>query len=196
MELNQKILDRFIDKSIFLKAGKLLGIVKNNTLIFDYESESHILMDFAINEIKNGGKNAIELYLEKVKQISPIENEILLAQSNAYTSLFDIIDTHPKKNKLYLIDLLSENNNQIELIDIGFSATATTDQFLFTRIVPYPDMNITGGIGFPFLKDEQDYILKEYRVIARRVKSSSLEIKKYVAFYKLYKRCGIETHFV
>jgi hypothetical protein len=40
------------------------------------------------------------------------------------------------------------------------------------------------------------YLIKEYKHVAKRVKSSSESLKRYVAFFKLYRRCGLEIDFL
>jgi len=57
--LNHKIIDCFVDRDTIILSGKYLGLVslvKKNTLIFDNESETAALMDFAINEININGQ--------------------------------------------------------------------------------------------------------------------------------------------
>jgi hypothetical protein len=193
--LNHKIIDRFVDKEIILQSGKLLGLVKRDTLITDDESDITALMDFTINEYQISGKKAVQLYKEKVLIENDIEEEILESLIKSYTSLFKIAYIKQKDNKLILDDLLSTNSNPIELIDIGFSQTAPPGLLIFLRLVPFAYFNITGGFGFPFNGDLEEYLLREYKYFVKRVKSSSESIKRYVAFFKLYGRCGIETEF-
>ena len=103
--LNQKIINRFVDRVIMLSSGKYLGLVgigKRNTLIFDNESETAALMDFAINEYNIDGKNAAQLYKEN-ELFDDIEAEILGAMAKSYTSLFKITDIKDDDNKLTVI---------------------------------------------------------------------------------------------
>ena len=195
-ELNDKIIDRYVGREIILLSGKYLGLVKKEALMFDNESETVALMDFAINECRINGKTAVELYKEKVRVVNDIENEILDGLINSYTSLFKITNIKRSEKKLILTDLLKNDDNPIEIIDIGFSQTAASDFLIFLRIISFADFNITGGFGFPFNKDSEEYLLKEYKHIAKRVKSSKESIKRYVAFFKLYKRHGIEIDFL
>jgi hypothetical protein len=194
--LNHKIIDRFIDRQIFLTCGKYLGVVKRDTLIFDNESETAALMDFAINEYQLNGKNAVELYKDKVRLENDIEKEILDSLLKSYTSFFKIINVKRNENKLILSDLLNESIDQVEIIDIGFSQTAVPGFLIFLRIVPFADFNINGGFGFIFNGDLEEYLLKESKFIAKGVKSTNEAIKRYVAFFKLHKRHGNEIIFM
>lgn len=195
-ELNHKIIDRFIDRDIMLKSGKYLGLVKRDALIFNSELESTALMDFAINEFETNGKNAVQLYKEKVMLENDIEGEILDALLKSYTTFCKITDIKRKRNTLILTDLLNINCEPIEIIDIGFSQTAAAGFLMFLRVVPFDDFKMTGGIGFIFYGDLEEYLIKEYRHMAKLVKSSNDSIKRYVAFNKLYRRHGIEILFM
>ena len=195
--LNHKIIDRFVDRVIILSSGKYLGLVsrcKRNTLIFDNESESDALMDFAINEYNIDEKNAAQLYKENA-ELNDIESEILDALVKSYTSLFIITDVKERDNKLILADLLNKNNDPIEIIDIGLSLTAPVGLLMFLRVVPFADFNITGGFGFGFNGDLGDFLLREYKLRAKNVKSPSESIKRYVALFKLHRLYGIEAEY-
>jgi hypothetical protein len=123
-------------------------------------------MDFALHECRINGKNAVELYREKVRVDNDIETEILGGLINSYTSLFRIINIKRGEKKLILADLLKNSDNLVELIDIGFSQTAVPGFLIFLRLVPLPDFNITGGFGFSFNGDAEEVLLKEYLQIA------------------------------
>jgi len=196
--LNHKIIDRFVDRDIILLSGKYLGLVslvKKNALIFNNESETAALMDFAINEYKINGNSAVQLYKDKGMFENQIEVDILDALLKSYTSLFKITNIISQKNTLILTDLLNINCEPIEIIDIGLSQTAVTGFLIFLRIVPFSDFNISGGLGFAFNNDMEEYLIKKYKNLAKLAKSSSESLKRYVAFFKLYKRYGLEIDF-
>lgn len=194
--LNQKILDRFINREVYLKSGKYLGIVKRGTLVFNNELESVALMDFAINEFHVKGKNAAMLYREKAVMENHIEMEILDALIESSTSLYKVTDVNRQNKRINLYDVINDNVSSIEIIDIGLSQTVNPGSLFFTRIVPLADFNMTGGCGFSFFDDLGEFLLKESKRLARNVKSSNESIKKYVAFFKLYKRYGREMLFL
>ena len=99
MELNHKIMDTCLDRDVFMKSARLLGIVRGDTLIFDSEGEMGVLMDFALNEYRVNNKNAIEIYREKIGWQNEIEKDILDALLSSYTSLFKIISVSEAENK-------------------------------------------------------------------------------------------------
>lgn len=183
--LNHKIIDRYVDRQTYLRSGKYLGVVslvKRDTIVLDSESESAALMDFAINEYQINGKKPIEIYKETVLLENNIEGEILDGLLKSYTSLFTIADINKNENKLILIDLLNKGIDPIQIIDIGFSQTAFPGFLLFLRIVPLVEFNISGGIAFAFHNDLEENLLKEYKQIAKRVKSSNESIKSMLHF--------------
>jgi len=53
-----------LERDVMMKSAKLLGIARGDTLMFDSMDETNVLMDFALNEYKVKGKNAIEIYRE------------------------------------------------------------------------------------------------------------------------------------
>jgi hypothetical protein len=191
-ELNHNIIDRFIDRDIMLKSGKYLGLARRDHLIINSGLESTALMDFAINEFETNGKNAVQLYKERVMLANDIEGDTLDALLKSYTTLCKITDIKRKRNTLILTDLLDINCEPIEIIDIGFSQTAVAGFLMFLRVVPFEDFKMTGGFGFIFYDDLEDYLIKEYKNLAKFVKSPSESLKRYVGFFKLYRRHGIE----
>lgn len=107
--LNHKIIDCFVDRDTIILSGKYLGLVslvKKNALIFDNESETAALMDFAINEYKINGNSAVQLYKDKGIFENKIEKDILEASLNSYTSLFKLTNIISQKNTLILTDLI------------------------------------------------------------------------------------------
>jgi len=91
--LNHKIIDHFISREIMLLSGKylsLVSLVKKNALIFNNESETAALMDFAINEYKINGNSAVQLYKDSIMLENQFEGDILEASLKSYTSLFKL----------------------------------------------------------------------------------------------------------
>lgn len=89
--LNQKMIrSSYLNQDILLKSGKLLGIVRHGTLVFDSEDETSALMEFALNE-RVKSKTVVEIYREKVGGENDIEKEILDGLISSYTSLFKVI---------------------------------------------------------------------------------------------------------
>ena len=194
MELNHKIMKSCLDRDVLLKSARLLGIVRGDTLIFDSEDETSVLMDFALNEYRVNNKNAIEIYREKIGWQNEIEKDILDTLLSSYTSIFKVTSISEAENALLLNDILNKKDN-IELTDIAFSETAIPGLLLFIRLVRFKDFNMTSGVSFVFPGDSEGYLLRRYKKLSRKVKSDSDSIKRFVSFFRLYKTDGIEVRY-
>ncbi len=194
-ELNNKIINTSLDRDVFMKAARLLGIARGETLIFESEDETSVLMDFALHDYRTNKQNTIEIYREKIGGENEIEKEILDAFISSYTSLFKIISISEAENSLILNDLLNKKDN-IKLIDIALSQTAVPGLLVFIRLVPFKDFNMAAGSSLAFPADSEKYILKRYKILSRKVKASNDAIKRFVSFYKLSKTDGIEVRYL
>ncbi|MEW5898930.1 MAG: hypothetical protein AB1652_07135 [Bacillota bacterium] len=85
MMLNQKMMKAYLDRDILFKAAGLLGMVSGNTLIFESEDETSVLMDFALYECVFGNKSVTSTYREKVGGENEQEKDILTALISSYT---------------------------------------------------------------------------------------------------------------
>ncbi len=160
-KLHEKIIDTSLDRAVFIKAAKLFGMARGNTLILENEDELSNLMDFALHDYKVNNKNVIEIYKEKAAPMNEIEKEVLDAFLLSYTSLFKVVSISKKENSLILKDLLNKKDN-IKLIDIAFSKHGVPGLLVFGRLVPFKDFNMTSGAVFGFHGELEDYIIKNY----------------------------------
>jgi hypothetical protein len=190
-ELNQKMIGYCIDKDSLTNSAKLLGIpIKGNTMIFDTEDEMSVLMDFALNDYCANKKNALNIYQEKIGGQNEIEKEILRSLLLSYTSLFKVISI--SGNILWINDILNKKSG-IKLIDINFSKTGIPGMLLFFRLIPFKEFSMTSGVPFAFNDELEDFILKKYNTLSKKVKSGSNSIDRFVSFFKLSKNYGIEV---
>ncbi len=194
MKLIHKIMDSCLDREVLDNSGRLLGIVRGDTFIFDSEDETSVLMDFALNEYRVDNRNTIEIYREKMGWQNEIEEDILDALLLSYTSLFKITSISKAENTLLLNDILNKRDN-IKLIDIASSKTADPGLLLFIRLVPFEDFNMTSGVSFVFPGDLEEYLLRRYKKLSKKVKSDSEAIKRFVSFFRLNKTNGIEVRY-
>lgn len=193
MKLIQKIMDTSLARDVVIASAKLLGIARGEVLIFDSEDESSVLMDFALNDYKVNNKNTIEMYRDTEGWENETEKEILDAHLASYTSLFKIASISKQDHSILLNDLL--NKEDITLIDINLSKTAVPGLLVFTRIVPFKEFNMTSGISFAFHRHLEQYLLKRYRILSKKVKSNDKSVKRFVSFHKLSKTKGIEVRY-
>ena len=193
-ELNHKIMNACLDRDVLMRSAKLLGIARGDTLLFDSDDETSVLMDFALHEYKINNKNTIKIYREKIGWQNEIEKDILDALLASYTSLFRVTSFFRRENTLLLNDVLNKKDN-IKLIDIGLSKSAVPGLLLFIRLVPFKDFNMTSGISFVFSGDLEKYLLKGYKKLSKKVKTDSDSIKRFVSFFKLNKTDGIDVKY-
>ena len=122
-----------------------------------------------------------------------MENEILASLLSAYNSLFEVVAV--SGNIIILKDLLIEEDRFITLLDIGFSLTCTPGMLIFIRVVPFKDFNMTSGVSFVFRGSLKKYIIKRYRRISKKIKSDRDSVKRFIAFFKLYRECDEEVRY-
>jgi len=113
---------------------------------------------------------------------------------SSYTSLFRVISTSESESTIFLYDILNKKDN-IKLIDINFSKTLILELLLFIRLVPFKDFNITSGFSFVFHGDLEEYLLRRYKKLGKKVESDSDSIKRFVSFFKLNKAEGFEVSY-
>lgn len=194
IELNHKIMNKSLGRDVLMKSARLLGIVHGDTIVFDSEDETSVLMDFALNDYPLGNKNTVEIYREEIGWQNEVEKEILDALLSSYTSLFKVISILEAENALYLKDLLNKKDN-IKLIDINFSKTAVPGLLLFIRLLPFKDFCATSGISFIFPGSLEMYLLRRYKKLIKKINSDSDSVKRFVSFFKLNKIDGMEVRY-
>lgn len=194
-ELNNKIMKSCFDHDVVMKSARLLGIVRGDTLIIDSENETSVLMDFALNDYRVNNKNAVEVYREKMGRENEIETEILDALVSSYTSLFKITSISETENMLFLSDLLNKQGN-IKIIDIAFSKSATPGLLMFIRLLSFKDFNMTSGTSLIFDEELEEYLLRKYKKLSKKVKSDSETIRRFVSFFKLNRNYGIDVEYI
>lgn len=194
MKLNHKIMDACLARDVVMASAELLGILHGETLIFESEDESSVLMDFALNDYKVDNQNTVKLYRDTIGWKNDIEKELLDAHLASYTSLFKVTSISKKECTLLLNDLLTKEDD-IQLIDINFSRSALPGILLFTRLIPLKDFNMTSGVSFAFPGHVEQHLLRGYEALSKKVKSDDEAVKRFVSFYNLSKTKGIEVQY-
>lgn len=201
-ELSAKISDFFVDEAVLKRAGKQLGMYRRykgkNAMIFDSEEDINILMDHLIFDILKGGKNSVQLYLEKVGPENETEEELLNVMACAHLSLFRVKSKSARKRTLILEDLL--HGGEITVINIGMSITAIPGLIFFLRLVPLSidDLYMTTSFAFIF-KEDPDYLIERYKSMKGRIKADCEDGRLFIAFYRLFNelsRDNVEIKFM
>jgi hypothetical protein len=146
-------------------------------------------MDFALFELLINNKNFIERYYE-LGLLESVEEKILLeGKLNAFTSLFEVAGIDRENCLIKLSDILDSDKNY-SLVDIGFSQTGRVGLLFFTRIIPLPDFNMTGGVSFGFRKETKQKLLNGYRFLQLKSNNKIMSIDRYLYFFNQYRNFG------
>ena len=94
-----------------------------------------------------------------------------------------------------MTDLLRDDADEIRVTDVNLSETAEPGLLLFFRLLQYEEFNTTSGISFPFPPDENDRLLGEYADRADTVDAKPESLRRFVAFFDLYREYGIRIHY-
>jgi hypothetical protein len=194
MEIVNKKITKFIadnySKQLVIESAKKLGMLEGkNTIAVGDEDDIQYIFDFVINEIKINGKSGIELFKESINIQNEIEHEFIGAIENSYTSLFRVVNTSPDKGLVFIKNLLGDGKN-IRLTDIGLSQMKNKDTLLFTRIMPFKDMNITSGIACPFDSNYEMKLMTLYEYHMKNINNNESE-ERFVFFYNEFKINGM-----
>ena len=189
-DLVQKILEKFVDNQSLRFAGRLMGIMQQQTFMLEEEEDMDFVMDFCLFEYQVDGKTFCQRYQEEVFILDEIEAKIIQANLLAYSSLFTILETDPENASVTLRDLFNEGQ-EIKIIDINLSKTAQAGILIFTRIVPFADFNMTSGIFCVFPTNSERALLKKLKITMKKVKSEIESAQRFVAFFKLNKKQGL-----
>lgn len=190
VDLHTKIMQG-LNEQVFEEATGLLGVREGKTAVLD-EDELPSVMDFALYDCRWQGKNTVELYQEGVGERTAIERDLLAAMLSAYTSLFRLDYVRTAERTLTFTDLLAAESAPVKIIDVGLSETAVPGFLMFFRLVPLADFNMSAGASFIFPPDRESYLLRQHQVIMRKVKSEDTAVQRFVAFFKLNRRFGLE----
>ncbi len=190
--LHGRILDSFASENYMMRCARLLGLVRKNTFVIHDQSEVDVLGNFATYEYKKGGKTCVQKYYDTQECQNEVERVVLDAMVASYTSLFFILGKSTHRNSLLLRDILTERED-IELIDISLSSSVVAQALLFTRIVPFDELNMSAGINLPFHPSKRDYLLARHEKVRNRSGRQNRSMNRFIEFFKLHKAMGIET---
>jgi hypothetical protein len=191
-KLSEVILAKYTDDQSLETITRLMGVRHGKSIIVESDEELNFLMDFSLYEYRVDGKNFLERYQLSNPELSQNETKIIAAKLLAYTSLFKIIDTDPSSATILLSDLLN-NGQEVKMMDINLSLTAILGDSMFTRLVPFADINMSSGMFCVFPQSYERALLKEYKSKMKKVKSDIESQQRFMAFYKLNRTKGIET---
>ena len=190
--LDEKISKNFAEQETLIAVGRLMGIVTEKTFILESEEEINFVMDFSLFEYQVDGKTYVQRYQEENHQLDENEAEMLQANLLSYTSLFKILEADRVNATVTLGDLLNQGE-EIKIININLSKTAKPGILMFTRIVSFPDFNMASGMFCMFPENSERSLLKQVKVMMKKVKSDVESVQRFIAFFKLNRKQGLEV---
>lgn len=194
VKLHSKILKSVISRERFLKAGSTIGVLKKDQIVMEKEQEGDLFFDFNVYERIDDNKNAIEIYIENNIAEDEIELELLEAMKNAKTSLYQIKNIDKEKHTLNLEDMLNAGEN-ISIMDIGLSESATCNMILFLRVIKLQKFNFTSGVAMPFSGNHREYLLRRSKKFLKKLEIEDESMKRYITYFNLHRTDGLEISF-
>ena len=121
LRLNHKLVGT-LSKEALHEGARRLGMLHGETLVFDSEDETSVLMDYCIYNLYSGGKNAAQRYLAESPPGGPDEMIFLQAMQTAYYSILQVTDVE-RGVGVAVRDLLRGGTGF--LVDVGFGSSPT-----------------------------------------------------------------------
>lgn len=146
-----------LDREAIDEAGRRLGILREGTLCFDTEDTASVLMDYGIHQVRRGGRNAVERYLEKSPP-PPDSDEMTLLKSMCRVrhSLFQVEEVY-RNFGIQVCDILRDESWL--LIDVGFSQTAQRHLVLASHVHRPDDFWMTTGAALPLTAETLERVV-------------------------------------
>jgi hypothetical protein len=147
------------------EAGRLLGLMRADYMVFDNEEEMQVLMEFACFDMVRDGKTAIQRLADRYASDSadPDAVRYLRAACAAEFSIYRVEDVCSGRG-VVLRDLFREHDRTV--VDVAFGTTAVPGLVLCGRLVCLGDYWKTTGVCLPLLWDEHGIVHEEIRRLA------------------------------
>ena len=131
----------------FTKGARNWESCNGDTLVFNSEDETSVLMDYCIYDVYRNGRNAVEQYLvDSAPAPESDEMVCLRAMQKAVYSLF-VVESVMRGFGVTVRDLLS--NKTIVIVDMGFGSTAKPGLVFASRLLFHEGFAMTGGAALP-----------------------------------------------
>jgi hypothetical protein len=146
LRLNHELAGR-LSREVLFEGAKRLGILRGQTLVFDSEDETSVLMDYCIYNVRRKGSNAVEQYFCDCPP-DPDSDEMacLRAMQHATYGLVVVLQVE-RGVGCHVRDPFTEETRL--LVDMGLSKTAKPGAVMATRLLDFGDYIATGGAALP-----------------------------------------------
>jgi len=156
-QISMQMLDTMSDNEMIM-AAKKLQMVHKNTLMFDRETETEILIEFALfSHLHAFGSIALR-WCSQHTPANTLDEDIFAGVQASFYSLFRVLEIFPSKGVL-LQDTFTKK--EFPLMDIGISRSAQVNMGIAGRIIPIHDWGMLTGAVIPVV-NQTYYALKPY----------------------------------
>ena len=196
VEICEDVLGNYVDDDRLGAAAGLLGLGTRGGKIEVAGGDIPALYDFSINDVRRGGKAALESYVEGIGGIESVASaarrRLLRAMLSAKTSFYRAGRADPAARTVEIADLLG--GGTVTIHDRGMSTTDHAGVGFFTRIIALPSISMTAGASATFAPKDVGRALSAYR---RLEKGSDRrpEIKRYALFFRMYLEFGLQAQY-
>lgn len=172
------------------QSAKVMGILRNNTMVLNSENEKDSHMDFLVYGAGKSGKSILERYMETHDPANEDEKALLEAMKKSTISLYEVAETNRNEKFIMLKDVF-DSGATFKVIDTGMSASLKEETLVFTRLIHLEKFSMTSGLGFVFSPSHKEYLLKRSRKLIRKINSGNPETDRFIAFFTLNRSDGL-----
>jgi hypothetical protein len=190
VDLHMKILEEFVSGEDIKNSAKIVGIFNQNKIMIESDAEKDALYDFNIYENIREGRSALSEYIDKYEPSNEEEVEIFQGMKQSETMLYEIADIN-KENSVVMLKSLFDNNQVVQIVDIGLSNSFKTGMLLFSRLIHLNGFSMTSGLGYGFSENHKDYIINRNRKMIKKIKSGDDSVDRFVAFFHMNRSDGV-----
>lgn len=194
MRLNSRLLaSRFFTKGAMDRIGAAAGIEGGpKKMLFDSEMEFHATMDAALCDVRgDGGRTAVQAYMEEVGPAGEFERAMLEARINARTSLYRVEARDAAGCAVRMSDLL-HGGGSVTILDRGLSATLREGCGIFFRLYRLPELCMTSGVSFVFPWGGVPALVRRYRRM-RKEPGRRGPVSRFALFFRMNRRRGLSV---
>jgi|GEM_PF-470030 len=164
--------------------AKRMGILEGKQLILEGEQEMDAMMDFGLQDIKVADKSHFQRYAELgLPDTTPDEYVVMDARNHSFMSLYQITNADSAACTVHVIDLLNKNA-PLQFQEIGLSQTGKPGSLIFTRLLPFPNFLVTGGVSFIFNPIHKDRLIKGYNLLKFKANGKLRSDQTFLYFFR------------
>jgi len=165
-KMNNEVLPEYLSRSVLGMAGKALGILRGDKLLLGDEDEIGLVIDYAIHECCERGRNAIQRFLgDSGLDRNSDEYVVARAMSESFYTLVRVEEVL-RGVGVRVADLFA--GREYLLVDMGFGMSAVKGGVLATRLFAFEGFVTTSGAALPVdaetLGRIEKSVLTKYRI--------------------------------